>query len=197
MRIVMSLKRYALAALMMMSTLAVTAQDDDYVRPSKDDDTKKPKSVFWDRIYVGGGLGAQFGNVTMIDISPLVGYRVTDRFSAGLGITYQYFRIRDSGYTYSTSIYGGRTFARFAVFDFLFLHSEFEMLNWECPRLEPTGYTSERLWVPGLLLGGGLWQSFGDSGSGLYAMALYNVLYDDCSPYNSPLVLRIGVAFGL
>lgn len=172
------------------------AQEDDYVKPPKET-KQKQKGDFWSRVYVGGGLGAQFGNVTLVDVSPLVGYRFTDRFSAGVGATYQYYSVRVNNDKFSTSIYGGRTFARMQVFDFLFLHSEFEMLNWECPRYETTGFVSDRLWVPGLLVGGGLRQPFGDSGSGFYLMGLYNILYTDCTPYASPLVLRAGVTFGL
>ncbi len=191
--------RYICLIVLAAIQLSAIAQGDDYVKPEK---TKKPKtnqkSEFWDRIYVGGGLGAQFGNVTVIDISPLVGYRVTDRFSAGLGLNYQYYSIRINNDKFSTSIYGGRTFARFNVLDFLFLHSEFEMLNWDCPRYEPTGFVTDRLWVPGLLIGGGLFQPFGGGGgSGLFLMGLYNILYTDCTPYNNPLVLRMGVTFGL
>lgn len=189
--------RYLLTGLVLVTCLGAWAQEDDYVKPEK---TKResPRADFWDRIYLGGNLGAQFGNYTYVDISPLVGYRITDRWSAGVGGTYRYFSFRESGYRYSASIYGGRVFSRFNVVDFLFVHGEYEMLSTDCISVDINGdYTNERVWVPGLLLGGGLRQPFGDSASGLYIMGLYNVLYTDCSPYASPLVLQIGVAFGL
>lgn len=196
----MKLIKYICTIVLVSIQLVTIAQEDDYARTpkeSKDNTAPKQKSDFWDKIYVGGGLGAQFGSVTVIDVSPLVGYRFTDRFSAGIGLNYQYYSIKVNNDKFSTSIYGGRTFARFNVFDFLFLHSELEMLNWECPRYEPTGFVTDRLWVPGLLVGGGLFQPFGNSSSGIFIMGLYNILYDDCTPYNSPLVLRLGVTFGL
>jgi hypothetical protein len=158
---------------------------------------EKPKSPFWDKVFVGGNLGAQFGNVTTVNISPIVGYRITPKISAGIGITYQYYSIRT--YNYETHIYGGRIFARYQPLSFLFLHAEAEALNWNCPREEPLpiGFTTERLWSPGLLAGGGFTQPIGGGGSSIYIMGLYNFLYNSCSPYGSPFVLRIGANFGL
>ena len=43
-----------------------------------------------DRIYFGGGGGFSAGtNFTSISLAPQVGYKITDRYSAGIGITYQ------------------------------------------------------------------------------------------------------------
>lgn len=156
---------------------------------------EKPKSPFWERVFLGGNLGAQFGNVTMVNVSPIVGYRITPKISAGVGVTYQYYSIKT--YNYETHIYGGRIFARYQPLSFLFLHAEAEALNWNCPRNEPTGFTTERLWSPGLLAGGGFTQPIGGGGSSIYIMGLYNFLYNSCSPYGSPFVLRIGANFGL
>ena len=41
-----------------------------------------------DRIFYGGNLGLQFGTITFIDASPLIGYRLTDKLSLGTGISY-------------------------------------------------------------------------------------------------------------
>jgi len=174
----------------------------DYVKTKEDKtdkNTPKPHSSFWDRIYVGGNMGAEFGSVTYVELSPLFGYRITDKLSAGFGVTYIYWK--DNLYNVSTSIYGGRVFGRYNIFDFLFVHAEYEMLNLDCFHVENQGgiavINQERAWVPGLLLGGGLRQPFGNSGSGAYVMGLYNVLDSDCSPYASPFILRVGIAFGL
>lgn len=192
--------KYICVVMLAAIQLNVMAQDDDYARTDKkkDGETPKQRSDFWDRIYVGGNLGASFGRgYAYVDISPLVGYRFTDRFSAGVGATYRYIDIKDYNFRFTNNIYGGRIFGRFNVFEFLFLHSELEMLNWNCPTFTTTGYTTENVWAPGLLVGGGIRQSFGNSSSGFYAMLLYNVLYDRCSPYDLPYVIQVGAAFGL
>lgn len=44
------------------------------------------------RVFFGGNFGLQFGTITNIEVSPLVGYRVTRDFSIGTGITYIYLK---------------------------------------------------------------------------------------------------------
>lgn len=149
-----------------------------------------------DRIYAGGGFGLQFGTITNIEVSPLIGYRITENFSAGLGVTYIYYKIdldppRDD---FETNIYGGRVFARRNITDQFFLHGEFESLNLEFFNVNDG--TINREWVPGLFIGGGYFMPLGRN-AGFSAMALYNVIHDDLkSPYNSPLVIRIGITAG-
>src|SRR5690606_35466784 len=67
---------------------------------------------FKDRLYYGGNFGMQFGTVTLIDFSPLVGVMITPKFSSGVGITYQYFKDKRYSGGKATS-YGGRLFSRY------------------------------------------------------------------------------------
>ncbi len=147
-----------------------------------------------DRIYVGGGLGLQFGDITNIQVSPIVGYRINEKLAAGIGITYIYYRIKfDNAPDFETNIYGGSVFVRRNLNEQFFLHGEYESLNFEFPNRDGT-FTRE--WVPGLLLGGGYFMPLGRN-AGFSATALYNVIHDDLkSPYNSPLILRIGFTVG-
>jgi len=101
-RIIYSL---SLIAIVIFSSNQVNAQDNS--------------EVTWrDRLYFGGNLSLSVGTVTLIEISPLVGYRLTPRWSAGFGLKYEYYK--SSGYignygvsTYSTSIYGTNVFTNF------------------------------------------------------------------------------------
>lgn len=148
-------------------------------------------SSFFQRVYLGGNFGAQFGSVTFVDLSPLAGYMITPKFSAGVGVTYQYLNYKF--YNTSFSTYGWRTFVRRNIGRQFFVHGEFENLSLEFYR---SGGESSREWVPGLFAGGGLFQPIGRGGGGFMISALYNLLYDDIrSPYNSPVVLRIGFTF--
>jgi len=146
---------------------------------------------FKDRLFFGGNFGLSFGTVTFIDISPTVGYRVNDKVSAGVGVTYQY--LRNSRFDLETSIYGGRVFGRRTLNDFLFAQVEYETLNVEF--VDPGDFSFNREWVPAFFLGGGLYQPIGRNAA-LLITALYNVLHDEVrSPYVDPLVLRVGFVF--
>ena len=148
-----------------------------------------------DRLYYGGNFSLQLGNITYIDASPLVGAMITEKYSAGMGATYQYYN--NKYYVDGAShVYGARVFNRYNVFRQIFLHAEYEALNLELPYTLPNNdiiFTRE--WVPSLFAGAGYFVPFGDRG-GMNFMALYNFSYDNKrTNYNEPYVFRVGFVF--
>lgn len=153
--------------------------------------TKEPYSLS-DHLVYGGNVQLGFGNVTNIGIAPMVGYKVTDRFIPGIGLSYNYIKIRYRGYpTQSANIYGGSVFANYFVLDNIFAHAEYEVLNGEW---EPYYQPGQRFNLSSFLVGGGYRESFGGLSS--YVMVLYNVTQSSDSPYSNPLVIRVGMAMG-
>lgn len=142
-----------------------------------------------DRMYFGGNFGMQFGTVTLLDISPLVGVMITPRFSSGVGVTYQYFN--DQRYIGGeTSSYGGRLFSRYNIFPNIFAHAEYESINFDNYNIISDRF--ERIWSNALFLGGGYFAPFGANGGANFTF-LYNVLHDNLrSPYGEPYVIRVG-----
>lgn len=163
---------------------------------------EQPTKSFWDRIYFGGNLGLGFGtNSTYVDVSPQVGYKITDRFSAGVGVTYIYYKEKFTAYgmtyKYETSIYGGDIFSRYFFTESLFGHVETGALNLDVPEQlthYPYTVTYGREWVPNLLVGGGF-RSGGEKVS-FMIMLLYDLIDDPNSPYQNP-ILRIGFGIGM
>ena len=145
--------------------------------------------AFKDRLYFGGNFGMQFGTVSLIDISPLVGVMITPRLSSGIGATYQYFN--DKRYIGGeTSSYGGRLFTRYNVLPNIFTHAEYESINFDNYNLFTDQF--ERIWANSLFLGGGYFAPFGPRGGANFTF-LYNVLHDNLrSPYAEPYVIRVG-----
>ncbi|ERM84799.1 hypothetical protein P872_24120 [Rhodonellum psychrophilum GCM71 = DSM 17998] len=142
-----------------------------------------------DRLYYGGNFAAQFGTITFIDVSPLVGIMLTEKFSGGVGMTYQYFNNKrfPGG---DSNLYGGRTFLRYNVFPNIFAHTEYEALNFDLYNNRTEVF--ERQWVPSLFVGAGYFAPFGNRGGANFTF-LYNLLYDNQrSPYNEPYVIRVG-----
>lgn len=82
-----------------------------------------------ERIFVGGFVGLQLGTFTAINLHLHAGYLITNRLSAGIGGNYQYANDRFMGQSYSSHVVGGSVFARFRVYDHLFLHAEGERLR--------------------------------------------------------------------
>lgn len=160
------------------------AQDSTMIRK------KPPKKNFWDKVFIGGNLGLQFGTVTFADVSPLVGYRFTDKISAGIGATYQYYHYKDKYYDFETDVYGGRVFARYNFTDYLFGHAEYEYLN-----LETFDFKRRRVDVASLMAGAGYIQKISDR-SGIVAMVLYNFTESVYTPYQNP-IFRVGFVVGL
>jgi hypothetical protein len=153
--------------------------------------TKPAKEGFWKRTFTGGGFGLSFGNITNINLSPQFGYRVTDNFWAGVGVTYIYFSERYPGYPkFTTNIYGGRVFLRYIVWKGIFVHAENEMLN-----LQRYDDLDKRIWVNSLMAGAGYQQSLGGNSS-IYLMALFNFTESQYTPYINPIV-RFGFNIGL
>lgn len=170
------------------------AKEEDYEEPLK-------FKSFKERLYTGGNFSANFSSLTYIDIAPIVGYRITEDFSMGLGGKYVYIGYNSVPRT-STSIYGGSTFARYLILENFLAHTEFQALSVQVQ--EPfTGLLKRKL-VPIGLVGGGYKQSLGGS-SYMQIMLLYDVIGDNNSPYagtspfglRSKLYMRAGVTIGL
>lgn len=151
-----------------------------------------------ERLFFGGNLGLQFGSATYIDVSPLVGYRITEKLSAGIGATYIYYNVKESisYYGYETSIYGGRVFGRYSFMENLFAHAETEVLNMEVPEIitGSMNYKLVRDNIVSVLAGGGYAQPIGER-SALVMMLLWNFTEDQYSPYENP-IFRIGFNAG-
>ncbi len=150
----------------------------------------KAKQSFKEKLFFGGGLGFQFGNVTAIDVSPIIGYRLTPKFHAGVGLSYSYYNYSNLGV--SASNYSASIFTRFFLLDNIFAHGEVEALNAKVF----TSYNPEqsyRKWIDSYLIGGGYFQRIGER-SGMYIMVLWNLNENEFTPYNNPIV-RIGFAF--
>jgi len=93
-----------------------------------------------ERLFFGGNFGLQFGSVTDIDISPVIGIWLLPRLNVAAGPKYRYYKDPYSG---GTGIFGGRTYTEFVVLQDLnniiplglnfgfFLHAEYEILSLE------------------------------------------------------------------
>ncbi|NVK05188.1 MAG: hypothetical protein HWD92_10205 [Flavobacteriia bacterium] len=157
---------------------------------------------FAQRLVYGGNLQLSFGSFTVIEVSPRVGYRITEDLIGGLGANFMYIRYGENFFyngspSLDYTIWGGNTFASYSLpFGLpLAVQGEYELLNFEV--FNPTTFEEERQWVPALRFGGGYFQPINNRGGGVYFVALYDFLWDQDVSFNrrSPWTLRASFFF--
>jgi hypothetical protein len=153
------------------------------------------KGNFRSRLFFGGGFGLQVGSVTLIELSPLVGYKVTPKFALGLSPTYKYYKYNDyygSSNDLSANVWGGSIFARYSIFQNVFAHVEYETLYYNT-QLSGNPYYLRQ--YNSFFVGGGYNQQIGGN-SAMYFLLLWNLNDTPESPYINP-VIRIGFTIGM
>jgi hypothetical protein len=171
-------------------------QDSTQTMP-KETQVTQPKQTE-NKWYYGGTLGFNFWNdYFYLTVQPMVGYKVSPKFSVGGKIGYSYINYDEPDY--DTHNYGASLFARFRPIPQFYLHSEFVYWSYETAVYNPSTQNLEsgREWVPFILLGGGFVQQLGPNTSA-FVEVLVDVLQDDNSPYEDwdPFVsFGVGVGF--
>ena len=162
---------------------------------------------FGSRIFTGGNLGLQFGSVTLVDVSPMIGYRLTEDIDVGISLTYKYYNYKDYYYSninkqyydLKTNIFGGGVFGRYHFTDNLFAHAEVEYLDFSIDTYSVYNNgvvkAREKVGITSVFVGGGYKQEIGDN-SFFTLMILYNLNETTNSPYTNP-VIRAGFGIGL
>jgi opacity protein-like surface antigen len=193
------MKHFLLALIFTFSSFSI-AQAIDSVKAEEEIKAEVPQNnpTGESKWYYGGTIGFSFWNdYTYIGIYPLVGYKVTPKFSIGGKIGYSYYNYHDTDL--STHNYGGSVFTRYRVIPQFYLHGEFVYFSYEQQTydLETREYGTDRNWVPYLLLGGGFSQNVGQN-VWAYVEILFDVLQDENSPYEEwePFIsIGVGVGF--
>jgi hypothetical protein len=158
-------------------------------------ENQQPEYNFKSHLYFGGGLGLQFGTITLIEISPLAGYNITPKFSVGLSPTYKFYKFNDyygQNIDLKTNVWGGSIFTRYYIFDNVFAHVEYESLLYNT---QSPGYPEMKQQYNSFFVGGGYNQRIGQN-SGMYIMVLWNLNDTPNSPYTNPII-RVGFTVGL
>ena len=145
-------------------------------------------SIF-DKMYCGGGFGLDFNqNVFSFSLTPYAGYKLTERWSAGLGINYQFWR--DKILLSEINNFGGNVFARYSITSQIFLSAKFEYLS--------VDFISGREGFHNLPVGLGYVVPISKLAS-LYMIGQYDLSYDVAETngaYMSPWILEAGFGFG-
>lgn len=164
----------------------------------KNADATYGKNDSWkDKMIFGGNIGGSLGNASsFFMIQPIVGYKFTDKIQAGISPLYIYnsrtYIFQNKSLTQSISAYGPGIFGRYFINENIFAHTEYLGLKYnkksEITNTESSHYSNS------LFVGGGYMP--GGGGSGIYMVALYDLLYNSSTSfYSNPLDIRVGFVF--
>jgi hypothetical protein len=163
--------------------------------------TRKDVPPLKDRLFFGGSFGLQFGTITDIQLSPIIGLWVLPRLGIAAGPNFRFYK-----YHYDrTNIYGGRSYLQFiflqdlnsiipfGVHTSLFFHIEYEALSLQSSFWKMPPYTAERFMISTVLAGGGFSQQIGRRSS-LNFMLLWALNDSGYGIYSNPEI-RVGFVF--
>lgn len=172
---------------------------------------KAPEKVpFGQQLWYGGSLGAGFsssnlggglqGNIFFLGVSPMVGYKFNNWFSAGPRAEIQWYsgRFREFGsgpvYRYNVVNLGIGMFARAKILQQFFLHGEYGIIQYTYPvdiDYQNNRINTDKETIDQLLMGAGI--SFG----GVFASE-FSILYNFLAPDDTidlPIVFRYGFTY--
>ncbi|GIV27488.1 MAG: hypothetical protein KatS3mg027_1302 [Bacteroidia bacterium] len=147
------------------------------------------------KISIGGNF-AFFAstNASFVDISPLIGYRLTDMILVGAGPVYTYYSSNQYGTRFSFNMYGFRTMGRVYFLQSLFFQTGWDILNRSIYVVRFNTLQRDRVWVQNIWLGGGVRYSVGGN-TYMFTSVLFNLNENEYSPYPNPYV-QIGIITG-
>ncbi|MFA9214849.1 MAG: hypothetical protein ACEQSR_13565 [Candidatus Methylacidiphilales bacterium] len=162
----------------------------------KADETFGGNDSWKDKMIYGGNIGGSLGNLSsFFMIQPIVGYKITDKFQAGLCPLYIYSSrtyqlTTGKNFTQSVNAFGPGVFGRYLINDNIFAHVEYLGLSYkiydELSGLDISKFSNSAY------VGGG----YMPGGAGVYVVVLYDLLYNSSTSfYQSPFDIRIGFVF--
>lgn len=189
-------KNHILFLLVIIAGLSVAQVDSVYYGDNPSQKRMKQRSQrnsdLRERLMYGGNFAVWFGNYTYINLSPTIGYRLTDKMQVGIGGIYNYSSYRYKNAHYFQNIYGSHVFARYLVYDYLFVQGQYDRLNQ--PNYLLYNYKDQRVWVDYVMVGGGLRQPLGKHAAAMTTI-MFNLTPSPLSVYSNPYV-QIGIMAG-
>jgi long-subunit fatty acid transport protein len=176
------------------------AQDEKKNDP---DNYREKKGFDKSKLFIGGNFGMTFGDYTLINVSPQLGYRFNEYLAAGAGINFQYISLKERDFygnpvdRISQEVIGMNIFGRVYPIRQLMLQAQPE-LNYVFGKIKyynpPSRTNLDASIVPSLLLGGGV---VFPGGNGAFIISVfYDVLQNSNSPYSDKPFFSFGYNVG-
>lgn len=163
--------------------------------------TREKPPPLRERLFFGGNFGLQFGTITNIQVSPIIGLWVLPRVAVAVGPNYTFYKDPLD----QTNIYGGKGYLQFIVIKDLnsvipigvhtgiFFHLEDELLSLQSSFWKNSVINSDRFNINTVLAGGGISQQMGRRSS-LNFMVLWALNDSGYEVYSNPEI-RVSFSF--
>lgn len=141
------------------------------------------------KLSLGGNFGLQFGDYTIINLSPQLGYDINEKFTLGTGMGYSYFKQNKRSYDYTNHYLSFDIFARYYPAGGFVLSVQPEISRMWASIEENRHKYSETKFIPSFLVGAGF--KLGNT----IALIQYDVVQDNNSPYGNSIFYTLGYCF--
>ena len=165
------------------------------------EESEEKKGFDKNKLFVGGNFGLSFGDYTLINVSPLVGYRFNKYLAAGGGVNFLYsserYRYTIPEYRQEYGVVGLNVFGRVYPIQWIFAQIQPE-LNYVWSKYKfYDGTADERIdpkFVPSLI--GGLGGVIPMGRGAMVVMIQYDLLQQSGNPYGNQIFWNIGYNMG-
>ena len=202
MNIIIRLACFFIFSLCSITVIGQTRADDYQDTTETEDDYYLDwnEVSFTERLVVGGSILPAYANGWYLDVSPIIGYRLTNSTIFGVGLTYSYRNIRDRYSNISKRIintFGGNAFVMQYLLPNVFGQVEVDYSFLRYHELDPFDNLiyEEFARAPGFLIGGGYKE--GNDYFSYNVTIMYDLLLNVNSTRNSPWVFRGGILISL
>ncbi len=172
--------------------------DSTYFHLPKDKKKESKKNYDWLKNFTIGGNFAVYASsrFTYVDISPIIGYRISKPLLVGAGPVYTYYSEEYNSGRYKFDVYGFRTIARLYVLQTFFFQTGWDKLNRSIYYVSKNNNTLQeaRIWIDNVWIGGGIRYSMGGNNY-MFTTVLFNLNQNDYSIYANPYV-QVGFIIG-
>lgn len=183
-------------ACLFFNQIVFSQNDSTYFQLPEKKKKENKKQFNWDRISIGGNFALYTSTrYSFVDISPIIGYKISKWLLVGAGPVYTYYSELYGSIKYKFDMYGFRTIGRVYILEGVFAQVGWDKLNRSIYEINYNNIIQEkRIWIDNLWIGGGIRYSIGGN-TYMLTSVLFNLNQNAYSPYTNPYI-QVGFIVG-
>jgi len=177
-------------------SIASTPKDNNGNVHAGKSDKQSASSFDKRKLFFGGNIGMSFGDYTLVDISPQVGYAFSQYFSAGAGVSFTYLNKENYNYEFTRTYLGMNVFANAYPMKYIALSLQPGVdYMWASDTYANGAKITLNKAIPTFVVGAGVRIPVGNTG-GMIMMLKYDLVQNEHSPYGNTVFYSVGYVIG-